>query len=1265
MDTEEVTDGHAPHTSGEWGLSCINFLSNGMKGSLICDTGAGETVLALKFARAAGLKIRPTKSNISVIVANGERIAPVGRTDLPIMLQLMLQTDDGVWVHWDRLITLRNVLVLDLGEDSPRDLYVSWPDWRFSNDDKAPISPLGSLAQLVLSGATVADSPRAPLTQDFSRVVVQRDGAVQPRCEVPLGAMLPEALNDDELAKLIRERIPKARRDSPQAKRLVDMFLARRKILGPVDPAECTQAVDFELIDKGVDPPPVSFKVNIPKGARRDAAVQGLYDWIERGNAHTVAWDTPAYGFVIVVPKANGKFRVTISPTGVNAATKREDPEGGYLPDNMQQAAQSVGQYKLACLLDMREAFTILKLGPEAQRLSTFTSPVGKLRFTQGYFGYHSFPAIFQRVIMESVVLPAMDQVPDALILAWIDDILAAADNADTLLDALEHMLDSILKIGGRLSLEKCHFLIEQFDWCGVEVCLKSHKWRIARERVSSLMATPLPDDRDALTHLLGILRYYYWGVADQKAQRARLAKLSELDVPGIRLKSHWTPQHTTAMQEAIQAITEGEWTLVFDPTRPVYVTTDASGLHGYAVCANQYDPATGKLQPISYHSHGWLDTQLLWTAQVKEAYAARQAVVKIAPAYFPYADIILLVDNKNLASRNAESADPRVKRWKFDIDCSGCVQKHWIPGQYNTIADYGSRSVRAQPDAKLNAEQKFDLNLYSILGEGERTGRPPTIGAALPENETPVPGHYTMAPLTKNIAQAQLLAPPDERAAWTGTKYSTAQLGGYTLALYDNLLVVPKGAADLKTALLKLAHDDSSHYGATDRTLHNLKRQARVHWVGIHEDTLSYVGSCFRCQMTKTRHETSKTGQLSPTVAPSVHHTWYADFKGPFPFGTGYLLCVTEAVTRAVAIRYVSSANGKELCEELDEVISKFGTAPAVIRSDSGQPFDSHEYREYCTKWGIKPILGVPYHSQGQGMVESRFRGIAAAIMATLGAKAPRTWFKGSLLAHLELIINSTLVEPIGGSPAWALTGREPRTPLSAAADWTQADWHSINNGWTGALSLNDLNEIIAAHHGRMNAVQGRVHLATSLAQALTKRTWDAAHTPGDFKPGQWVLLHTVAPNKLMPHYTGPYQVATVTADNNFVTARHFLSPLGQTDGPFHVSRLLHFDMSRADPAEIASFQLEAGSAIVRDVLDHRKLADGTYEYLIQWLDPPVSSWLASAGLMKVTKVLDYCRLKRLPPPGKEFKKPTAPAAVVAPAGPPPRAARAATVKR
>jgi len=107
---------------------------------------------------------------------------------------------------------------------------------------------------------------------------------------------------------------------------------------------------------------------------------------------------------------------------------------------------------------------------------------------------------------------------------------------------------------------------------------------------------------------------------------------------------------------------------------------------------------------------------------------------------------------------------------------------------------------------------------------------------------------------------------------------------------------------------------------------------------------------------------------------------------------------------------------------------------------------------------------------------------------MAVLGHKAPRTWWEGRLLARLEGIINSTYCEPIHGSPFWAMHGFEPRTPLSAVVDWTSPDFGAGVLGLEG-VSFNDFNEIVAQHHSRMCAVQGRVLIATSLAQALTKR--------------------------------------------------------------------------------------------------------------------------------------------------------------------------------
>ena len=1118
-----------------------------------------------------------------------------------------------------------------MGASSPRDLYVSWNDWRFDTGGREPTSPLGSLAYLVLNGATVLETRRAPVVGDGCEpvpVVVQRtfsspEGfSVDRTDETPAVAAFTSEGDIGDLRARILARIPAAKRESLAARRLVDELVARAKVFGPINVYECTEEVEFHIING--EPETVSFRVPISRKAQGEAALAGLREWLEIGISELVPWDTPSYGFVIVVPKSNGKFRVTISPKNVNNATKRVDPEGGYMPSSMLYEAQRSGRQSVACTLDMANAFLTLKLGPTARRLSTFTTPLGKMRWKNGWFGWHSFPAVFQRVVMEKVVLPALDKAPTASIMSWIDDMVVGEQDDMACVTAVLHVVGNVLAIGGRLNLEKCNFLVVEYDWCGVEVNLPQRQWRIARHRVQSLADLPVPTDREGLHHVLGILRYYFFGVSDQHAQRKRLAVLSALDVHGVRLREVWTRVHTTAMREALDAVINGDWVLVFDPTRKVFVTTDASGEFGYSVVAYQFDDITGKMRPVSFFSKGWEQTQLRgWTPMVKECYAQRQAVAVVMPSTFPYADVVLLTDSQNLAART-DSADKRVQRWQLDINAAGCITRRWIPGEWNTIADYGSRAVVPDATAVLSEEEQFELHLYSIaLGEGE--------------DVTAVQGHLPMAPMVAKIAAAQDLAGEEERSSWTGAKYSTATLGGRTLHVWDNRLIVPRGAANVKSVLMKMAHDDDVvlHYPAAERTLHALRSQARVYWVNMDADVKQYVASCFKCQFAKANsHGKAHTGTLSPTIAPHVHHTWYVDLKGPMPGGMGYIMAVIEAISRGCKLRYLPRATATEVCEELEEAFVSFGTRPVVLRSDSGPPFDSNEFKEFCAREGVTPVLGVPYHSQGQGLVESRFRGIAASIMAALGGRATQAWLEGPFLGRLEGAINSTICGPAGGSPTWVLTGREPRTRLASAVDWSSPSFGDATCG-VESLTLEVFNEVIAAHHAAIDRVQGRVSIATSLAQALTKRSWDASRQPGAFVVDEWVLVHTAAPNRLTPWFAGPYQVVSVSSDGNFVRARHFLEQGGEVLGPFHVSRLLHFDMSRATTMEIAAHQLEAGSAIVENVLGHRTLDDGTNEFHIRWLGIDVTSWLAGAGLKRVLKVIDYCRANGLPSPG------------------------------
>ena len=925
--------------------------------------------------------------------------------------------DDDTQVYWERRFNIKDCTVADLGAESPRSLYVSWRDWGFkmpnSSATSPPLQPLANLAYMVFQGATVLDTPRVPEKDVQPMRVILEQGAPT---EAPTLSSLSEEGEDEATAasntlrQQLLERIPAHLGDTKLANDFVNGMLRRRKVFTPVDPKETTLTVDFVLIG---EPTTVAFRVPTNRRVPSEAMQSKFGDWFAREIAEKVPWSTPSYGYAHIVPQPGGKFRVVINPVGLNKAIQSVDTP--YLPKNMIRAAQEAGRSKVGASLDLSEAFTTLKLSDTAKTYSTFVTQLGKIRFNNAYFGVKTFPAQFQTALYENVVLPTMDDVLGSIILSWIDDVLIGATSNEHLLEILFKFVDRLLNIGGRLSLNKCNFFITLLHWCGVEVDLVKNQWRVDPARVESLRNTPKPEDQTGLSHILGTLRYYYWTVPADKQlqQRQLLATLAELDKPRLDLLKAWTPEHTEAMRLAFNNICDGDWLLVYDPRQPVYVTTDASGLYGFAVCANQYDTHTGVMQPIANFSQGWLGTQLRgWTPQVKEAYAVRYAVTKIMPASFPFANVIVLCDNRNLSSLH-DSEDLRIQRWQQEISDAGAITRQWVPGDYNTIADHASRTVYANPTSSPTEEDIFHSYIYSISSEkGEETA----INHDAPN--TVVPGHLPIAAMTATIGEAQQRVSDTEKDEWSSRPhYSTVTLAGRTLHLHERRLIVPAGAVGIKTKLLDLAHDDRCHYTGAERTLKNLQDQAKVWWINIGDEVLTYIKSCFKCAFAKSRHTPNRTvGSLTPTIPPYVNHTWYCDLKGPMPEGTGYLLAVVEGLCKEIRLRYIPAGTAEQVVEELLEVVASFGTTPIVIRSDGGPPFNSTYYNNWCASENILPVLGVADHSQGQGTVETKFNGIATSLMAVLGGKAPAGWYK-----TLTRSANSSASSTLHTTPHWA----------------------------------------------------------------------------------------------------------------------------------------------------------------------------------------------------------------------------------------------------
>ena len=150
--------------------------------------------------------------------------------------------------------------------------------------------------------------------------------------------------------------------------------------------------------------------------------------------------DAPAYGFMFVVMKPNGKIRLTCNTVAVNGVVRDHDLLSGGIMGDMFENVQRMAGADVKFEIDLSEAFLGVRLTEEASRLVTFClGPHHKIRFHTCLFGPSSMPACFTKVLKEHVVLPSVTGLPSAHLApgaarerdlsatvtaeAWLDDI--------------------------------------------------------------------------------------------------------------------------------------------------------------------------------------------------------------------------------------------------------------------------------------------------------------------------------------------------------------------------------------------------------------------------------------------------------------------------------------------------------------------------------------------------------------------------------------------------------------------------------------------------------------------------------------------------------------------------------------------------------------------------------------------------------------------------------------------------------------------------
>jgi len=214
---------------------------------------------------------------------------------------------------------------------------------------------------------------------------------------------------------------------------------------------------------KGISPELCTHHIYIKEGARpvcqpqrrmnpnlREIVKEELQKLLNAGFIYPISnseWVSP----LVIVPKKNGKWRVCVDYRALNKATQKDH---FHLPF-INHVLDSLSLKKLFFFLDGSSGYNQIRIAPQDQDKTTFTSPWGTFSYRVLPFGLCNAPVTFQRAVIGIF----SDMLNDSMEI-FMDDFTPYGVTFGDALQNLEKVLKQCIQAHLFLSTEKCHMMM-------------------------------------------------------------------------------------------------------------------------------------------------------------------------------------------------------------------------------------------------------------------------------------------------------------------------------------------------------------------------------------------------------------------------------------------------------------------------------------------------------------------------------------------------------------------------------------------------------------------------------------------------------------------------------------------------------------------------------------------------------------------------------------------------------------------------------------
>jgi hypothetical protein len=423
----------------------------------------------------------------------------------------------------------------------------------------------------------------------------------------------------------------------------------------------------------GLEPYRLCAPRPIAAGLREQAKAE-LDRMLELNVIQPVEQPTDWCSGLTIAPKPNGKIRMCIDLTRLNAGVKRELYPLPKVSDTLSRLAKG----RVFSKIDANSGFWQVILEPESRLLTTFITPWGRFCFNRMPFGISSAPEFYQR---------SMEKILHGLegVVCMIDDVLVYGANADEHWLRLRKVLERIAASGMTLKKEKCEFGLPEVKFLGHVV--SSEGVKLDPDKVKAICGMSPPTNKTEARRLMGMVNYLN-----------KFGKnLAELSVPiykitGARSEWFWGPDQQDAFGKIKLALSNAPILCAFDVNSRHRVSSDASKNAIGAVLLQVN--SKGDWQPVEYASRKMTDAECRYAMIEKEALGIAWACEKF-DYYLVGRKFEVETDHKPLISllgeKDLSQLPVRVQRFKMRLMRYDFSIFH-TPGKDMHIADCLSR---------------------------------------------------------------------------------------------------------------------------------------------------------------------------------------------------------------------------------------------------------------------------------------------------------------------------------------------------------------------------------------------------------------------------------------------------------------------------------------------------------------------------------------------------------------------------------------------